>query len=321
MDKESVSSWVDIKKYEDMLANDPKSYCFTLLSELYRKLGLLDDAINVASRGIEIHPEYIGGYVAIGRAYFEKGMQEESKKALERVVKATPDNLLAQKLLSQIYVEQGDVASARKTLQVVELLNPEDEESRLMREALDQIALKGEETANAEIVATLAFEEEDGTEENEYVFIDDLKGNELYANESECVLEHQTTDISSGKGPLATATLAELYVSQGFLDRAINVYHQMLENEPENDEYRSRLMKLKGTASCLEIQAKTEEVKLPHVDTDFAGGAYAVNPSKEIRGVTSNAGVEDRMISILECWLDNIKRGRYATKGDTQKYC
>src|SRR5512136_1929568 len=100
MEQESPSFWADIKKYEETLKKDPKSYCFAPLSELYRKLGMVDDAITVAKRGCELHPDYVGGYMALGRGYFEKGMNAEARAALEKVVRVTPDNLLAQRILS-----------------------------------------------------------------------------------------------------------------------------------------------------------------------------------------------------------------------------
>src|SRR5512136_692339 len=112
MEQEGPSFWAEIKKYEDTLERDPNSYCFAPLSELYRKLGMVDDAIIVAKRGCDIHPEYVGGYMALGRAYLEKGMHPESREALEKVIRVTPDNLLAQRLLSKIYMDTGEAAAA-----------------------------------------------------------------------------------------------------------------------------------------------------------------------------------------------------------------
>ena len=136
MTQEMHSFWTDIKKYEDILAKDPNSYCFAQLSELYRKTGLLDDAIFVAKRGIEIHPDYVGGNLALGRAYFDKGQKTDSRVVLELVVRTTPENYIAQKLLSQIYQEQDEPDRAEKALEAVLALNPDDVESRLSLEAL-----------------------------------------------------------------------------------------------------------------------------------------------------------------------------------------
>ncbi len=43
---------------------------------------------------------------------------------------------------------------------------------------------------------------------------------------------------------LATTTLAELYVSQGHLDRAVNVYRELVVSNPDNLEFQSRLEEL-----------------------------------------------------------------------------
>ena len=161
MTQETNSFWTDIKKYEDILAKDPNSYCFAQLSELYRKTGLLDDAIFVAKRGIEVHPDYVGGHLALGRAYFDKGQKSDSRVVLELVVRMTPENYIAQKLLSQIYQELDEPERAEKALEAVLVLNPDDVESRLSLEALTrgggkdtttEYCLEDEELEEAEIV-------------------------------------------------------------------------------------------------------------------------------------------------------------------------
>ena len=72
MEQDTTSFWTDIKKYEDILASDQNSYCFAPLADLYRKLGLLDDAIAIARRGHDRHPEFVSGCLVLGRAYFDK---------------------------------------------------------------------------------------------------------------------------------------------------------------------------------------------------------------------------------------------------------
>ncbi|MDD2337157.1 MAG: tetratricopeptide repeat protein, partial [Geobacteraceae bacterium] len=138
MEKESTSFWADIKKYEDILAKDSRSYCFAPLSELYRKLGLLDDAVSVAKKGIETHPEYIGGFMVLGRALFEKGNRDDAKASLEKVVLATPENLIAQRILSQIYQEEGNLLDAERALRLLVTFNPEDTESSIALEVLQR---------------------------------------------------------------------------------------------------------------------------------------------------------------------------------------
>ena len=46
-------------------------------------------------------------------------------------------------------------------------------------------------------------------------------------------------------GPIPTTTLAELYSVQGFVDRAIETYRQVLLKQPSNEEAKTRLAALK----------------------------------------------------------------------------
>ncbi len=320
MNRESGSFWADIKKYEDMLVSDPKSYCFTLLSELYRKLGLLDDAINVAKRGIETHPEYIGGYVAVGRAYFEKGMKEESINALEKVVQVTPENILAQKLLSQMYIDRGDLESAISTLNVIELLNPEDVESKLMLDALKKPAARDDVPGGFATDAPSVSEGKEDSGEEGFVFIGEIPESELTEEQSEDADERREAGAFEEKGPLATATLAELYVSQGFLDQAINVYRELLENEPDNGELKERLKQLNRIVSGCELEAAEPEAEIPEENADISVIERTAYSIKEEYEFVSGTASTDGIISSLECWLENIRRGRNGAERDAQKY-
>ena len=89
-------------------------------------------------KGIEIHPEYIGGFMVLGRALFEQGNRDEARASLEKVALATPENLIAQKILSQIYQEEGNLVAAERALQHLVTFNPEDTESALSLEALQR---------------------------------------------------------------------------------------------------------------------------------------------------------------------------------------
>jgi len=45
---------------------------------------------------------------------------------------------------------------------------------------------------------------------------------------------------------LSSSTLAELYFRQGFVDKAIEVYQQLLQRGPENERSRARLGELRA---------------------------------------------------------------------------
>jgi hypothetical protein len=49
--------------------------------------------------------------------------------------------------------------------------------------------------------------------------------------------------------PFSSSTLAELYLKQGLVERAVEVYRQLLVEEPANERARSRLADIERTAS------------------------------------------------------------------------
>ena len=63
--------------------------------------------------------------------------------------------------------------------------------------------------------------------------------------------------------PLSSATLAELYFEQGLLERAVEVYRQVLEEEPGNEGARGRLAEIealvKQGAADLEVPAAPDQ--------------------------------------------------------------
>lgn len=327
MEPETTSFWTDIKKYEETLAKDPQSYCFAPLAELYRKLGLLDDAVNVAKRGCEIHPEYVGGHMALARAHFDKGLKDEAKTAFERVVRATPENMLAQKLLSQIYMEEGNTVAAINALRMMLSMNPGDTESRIMLDSLSRIAETDAEQPDeppetlasvvgaGDAAAVVSEPLPDETLLEEVEVIEELTEEDFVEEEFPCP-EVATASPAPGpldmegfpdevKGSLATATLADLYISQGFPKRAIAIYRELLKTDPENRELKQRLIDLKldidrdeANAWDQVISSAPEKISEAPPTTDVpdstAGQANARDP-------------REQALDTLDRWLANIR--------------
>jgi hypothetical protein len=53
----------------------------------------------------------------------------------------------------------------------------------------------------------------------------------------------------SAETPFSSSTLAELYLRQGLVDRAVEVYRQLLAEEPGNDRARARLAEIESGPS------------------------------------------------------------------------
>lgn len=117
----------DIERLKEKIEKDPNSKLFVPLAEEYKKAGMLEEAIEVLTKGLERQPNYLSARVSLGKIYMEKGMLNESRTEFEKVINAIPDNLYAHKKLAEIYTNLGDKDKAEKELFVVLKLNPTDE--------------------------------------------------------------------------------------------------------------------------------------------------------------------------------------------------
>src|ERR1700753_1887856 len=86
-----------LRKYQE----DPTSRVFAPLAEAYRKSGLLDEAVEIAREGLRVHPNFIGGRVALARALFDKKRFDEVVTELTPIVRDAPDNLVAQRVFAE----------------------------------------------------------------------------------------------------------------------------------------------------------------------------------------------------------------------------
>jgi tetratricopeptide (TPR) repeat protein len=116
----------EMEKYQAMLAKNPNSRVFAALAECYRKQGMLDEAIHLCIDGVQKYPNYMSGRVALGRAYFDKGMIKEAKEELEKVVSITPNNIVANKVLGDIHLFEEDLGGALGFFNKVISMSPED---------------------------------------------------------------------------------------------------------------------------------------------------------------------------------------------------
>ncbi|MEK6645226.1 MAG: tetratricopeptide repeat protein [Candidatus Firestonebacteria bacterium] len=171
---------IQIEEYKKKLIENPNSLIFLPLAQLYRKTGMLDDAIIICKRGLEIHPTYTGANVLLSRIYVEKQMYQEALNELESIVHSDSSNIMANVLLREVYEKLGRNLDAQKTLEKITTL-----------------------------------------QRVESVF-----------------------ETNSHKDEMLTSTIAEIYVKQGLVNDAIQIYQKILEAEPRNEKARIRLNEL-----------------------------------------------------------------------------
>lgn len=310
MEQDSATFWADIKKYEEQLAASPDSYCFARLSEVYLKLGLVDDALHTAQKGVARHPAYVGGQRALAMAYQAKGMNSDCVEALSRIVDAMPDDVAAQKMLGKLLASQGNISNAVKAFRTVLDFSPEDVECRVELAALERQVAFG---ADADVSDEEVIEELEIIEELEV--LDDEEGAGFCFEEEEQAPSAADAAVSE-PAPFATATLAELYIQQGFTDKALEVYRSILADDPANAAAAGRVAELEGceVKSFAGSEPATGYIE-PQPELPAAADQLAIPTVPEPNRLAPAAsvpseGISDNALTTLEGWLDNIRRIR-----------
>jgi thioredoxin-like negative regulator of GroEL len=95
---------------------------------------------------------------------------------------------------------------------------------------------------------------------------------------------------------IETATMAELYASQGHFDRAVAVYRNLLARNPNETQYRDRIEELEMLANA----AALPETAVPRALSLEAVGDGLTDESRT------------KTIGVLSSWLEAIRKSREA---------
>jgi predicted Zn-dependent protease len=334
MQQDNASFWADIKANEELLATNPDSFCFARLAEIYLKLGLVDDALHTAREGICRHRGYVAGQRALALACYAKGLTDECRAALELVTTAVPEDIDSLRKLSRLYVEAGNSGAAVKALKTALEFNADDIECRLELEALERsrVAEVAEvvEVADRGVEKAVPFQDlldrgfvpfDDDQEPDEEI-IEDVEILEIeeadLIEEEPSVLARTETGLSPAatqQEPFFTSTLAEVYVQQGFVSKALDIYRIILADDPSNAAIQTRIAELESSGTVYEV-SQMEEPVLAAADAFQELSKEPVMhdtvPSTATDAVIGMPPVQkeagDPVVATLEGWLDNVRR-------------
>ncbi|MDD2271809.1 MAG: hypothetical protein PHP95_01375 [Desulfuromonadaceae bacterium] len=303
--QESASFWTDIKNLEEQFAKSPDSLCFARLADVYLKVGLIDDAVHVARLGVLKHPRYLSGQRALSLACHAKGLAAETIAALKVVTEALPEDVPSQKLLGRLLAEAGDIDLAYQAFRTALEFAPDDVECRIELESLERTPGK----------PAAVFEVDQDEDEDDEEIIEDLEIiEEPYFEEREQPVAGPSPNVMvpgfdgfavPHHDPLSTGTLAELYVTQGFIHKALEIYRAILIDNPADQVISERVAELERLdAGSLEPDSAIDYT----LDEETVDEADSSLPTEAVLQKSMSAGVVDNTLSTLERWLDSIRR-------------
>jgi hypothetical protein len=203
------------------------SSMFLPLAESLRLQGQCDKAIETLKGGLRERPDALPARLLLGRCYLEKGWILEAKEELERVAREIEECFSVYRTLSQVYLQEKDVDKALEALRKTLCFQAAEEGVSRKVTPLEMGLLHG--SSHPPFAAPSSSPVAPPVPSREPV------SREQAAGEQE----------GGGKGGIRTDTLAEIYIQQGHLDRALSVYLEILSREPENAMVREKCESLK----------------------------------------------------------------------------
>jgi len=253
----------EIERLTELYEKDPTSRIFAPLADAYRKSKLYDEAIDIVRKGLEIHPDYVSAHLVLARCYYEKDMLQLARGALENVLQFDQQNLIALRLLGDIFARLGEEGEALKRYKQVLEIDPANLELQSIVERMapsgSQDTVSPPETAarRDDISApiephpmrpTLVGQGQGVSELVETPEVSEIVDQELPLEEEKppelrLPEEPRKAEERVGKG-FATLTLAEIYEEQGFIEKALGVYRELLESHPEDEHIKTKVEQL-----------------------------------------------------------------------------
>lgn len=320
---DTATLWAGVRKFEELLKKDPQAYSFAPLADLYRDLGLLEDALQTARRGCALHPDFAAGQMALARAALESSLKDEAKGALESVVRITPENLEAERLLADLYAADGDQAAALRCLAIVTSLDatlpepvmpvptavvepPVEEltDDDILELTDDLIEVESPEVAISPFAAAPERPSLGDVPLRAEPFLMETAPPLYQPEETPAAPQPVATAAVEVEAPhvVASATIAELYISQGFPDKGVAIYRELLQGEPDNLVWKTRLQELIEPAAAAAVPAMTPAGPAEAEPAVSATLAAATAPPPPV--------ATDGVIETLGGWLANIGRTR-----------
>ncbi len=219
----------DLDALFDRYRAAPDSHVFAPLADACRKHGMIDEAIDIVERGVAKHPNYASGHVVRGKCYFDRGDMDAAGEAFRKVLRIDANNLVALKYLGALCADAGDAAGAREHFKHILALDPENREIRSRLESLEDEAPRAGVSIEAD-----SRDDDDAMRDD-----DGFEGAPITLGD----------DDTSASDDLATMTLADIYRSQGYTDKALRIYREVLRRQPDNVEVIARIRAMESEGS------------------------------------------------------------------------
>jgi tetratricopeptide (TPR) repeat protein len=244
----------DLDELFERYRKSPDSYVFVLLADACRKIDRVDEALEICEAGIKRHPDYASGYVVKAKCLHDLGKYEDARGTFESVLAIDEHNLVALKYLGMIEAKAGRFDSARGYLQHILKLDPANRE---IKKALLEVDEQEQLETGGTTGSSRTPQEAGGP------------GGAATPG----AIELEASD------ELATITLADIFASQGYRDKALKIYREVLAKEPGNELVQQKIAVLADdsvddVATGKPIELPADDDVEPYEDEELNGVGF-----------------------------------------------
>lgn len=249
--------------------SNPDSHVFAPLADGCRKAGMLQAALEICEKGLERNPGYVSGYVVQGKCHYDLRDAEAAEESFQKVLTLDGRNLVALKYLGMILAERGDADGARERFRDILAFDPGNRDIALRLEALE-----GGGKPTGRDVPSGEAEREPGQPVETRDDHESFEGRPI-----------TMSDAPETPDELATMTLAGIYATQGYTEKAARIYRELLRSQPDNDVVRDRLAALEsGSGGVAAPDRPRDRDPVPQAPEDVIVPAEADGTAQEPAG-------------------------------------
>lgn len=259
----------NLARWRGLQDTRPQGKGFARLAELLHRCGRHDEALAVLQEGLQRHPGFQAGLVVLGRVLLDLGRPDDAVAVLDRVLDEDPENCSALGMLVEEASLRRDWDAARRHLEALVVLQPGHQ---VWRDRLQDVR------------------------ERSRLALGERKDRPSPLTEP--------APVDRPGGDLATMTLVDIYLAQGYTGKAMAALRRMAAAAPHRDDVRRRLAELEGAVADPGVAAGVPGEPAPAGDPDPDRLAVARRRSQDRRAADK---------AQFQTWLANIDKGRERT--------
>lgn len=269
------------KRYEE----NPRRF-FAPLANAYRKAGELSRSISLCQRYLQDQPGNLHGQVVYGRALFDAGRLDEAGVIFGIAFALDPEHLITLRQLGDIARLKHEAIEAIEWYKRVLDADPRNDEVLALVYELNTASAPVDQIVESPASSDLRVEVGLGLEIGGSADLD-AQSDGAVSSPSESLAAHETPSV------FVTATMAELYLKQGFRNKARQIYQQLAAINPSDASLRDcvrRLDRGDRASPTLEMATAASVAAVPVVRPQAAPSVLSFNQFFDRVGAAGAAG-------------------------------